>query len=148
MRPQTISLVVGVVAAFPQGNIVQPRDSPTFNVLAERAISPDNTCGITGSGGSIEAYTCPTNLQCCSVNGWCGSTSDYCSVVKGCQEAYGSCNETATIAPVTKGVVSELGGQCGPGLGSCDASECCSASGWCGTDAGMNRTSIKEFLYS
>jgi hypothetical protein len=47
-------------------------------VLIPRDVSTDNSCGTTGSGGSPSAFTCPTDLPCCSVNGWCGSTDAYC----------------------------------------------------------------------
>ena len=59
--------------------------------LAVRAVSPDNTCGTKGVGGSANAYTCPEELPCCSVNGFCGATSAYCMATAGCQADFGSC---------------------------------------------------------
>ena len=29
-------------------------------------VSPDNTCGTTGAGGTTVGYTCPPELSCCS----------------------------------------------------------------------------------
>lgn len=89
--------------------------------LAGRAVSPDNTCGTKGVGGSANAYTCPEDLPCCSVNGFCGSTSAYCSVSAGCQADYGSCGTTGndTTSPDMT---------CGGTNGyTCPTGLCCSA---------------------
>lgn len=139
MRLVSVLLVVSGVVAVPQGIIVHPQNGLTFNALAGRAVSPDYSCGTTGDGGSTNGYTCPSDLECCSIHGWCGSTSDYCSINNGCQTAYGTCNDTATAPtiPTASGTTAELGGQCGPGFGSCAATECCSPSGWCGSTPGM-----------
>jgi len=94
-------------------------------------ISPDNTCGLTGVGGSPANYTCPTSLPCCSINGFCGSTTDYC--LTGCQSAFGTCNVIIPGAPTP----AEDPEKCGPGVGSCAASKCCSIEGFCGTTKGM-----------
>ncbi|EPE31571.1 Glycoside hydrolase/deacetylase [Glarea lozoyensis ATCC 20868] len=99
-------------------------------VLIPRDISTDNSCGTTGSGGSPSAFTCPTDLPCCSVNGWCGSTDAYCLASNGCQSGFGTCNTTTTTSD---GDSAGSGGECGPGKGNCIASECCSLAGFCGT---------------
>ncbi len=80
---------VGVVSAGP------------FNKLLARAVSPDNTCGTDGVGGGADGYTCPSDLPCCSVNGYCGSTTDYCSIDNGCQSAFGNCTapSSGTVSP-------------------------------------------------
>lgn len=97
--------------------------------IANGPISPDNTCGITSSGGSPNAYECPTNLPCCSASGYCGSTGDYCDLNLGCQITYGTCNEAAGEPPNDPD-------RCGPGVGSCAVGKCCSLSGYCGTTPG------------
>ncbi|KAL8725417.1 MAG: hypothetical protein Q9166_007374 [cf. Caloplaca sp. 2 TL-2023] len=54
--------------------------------LERRAtITPDATCG------GAKGYTCLGSSfgNCCSVNGWCGSTSAYCGT--GCQPGFGTC---------------------------------------------------------
>jgi hypothetical protein len=69
--------------------------------LAPRVISPDNTCGKNGAGGGADGYMCPSNLPCCSVNGFCGSTNEYCLTTTGCQSAFGNCTapSVGTITP-------------------------------------------------
>ncbi|KAK2000074.1 glycoside hydrolase/deacetylase [Colletotrichum falcatum] len=48
-------------------------------------VSLDATCGAT-AGKTCQGSTFG---NCCSVNGWCGSTSAYCGT--GCQPGYGTC---------------------------------------------------------
>ncbi|KAI0829960.1 carbohydrate-binding module family 18 [Hypoxylon sp. FL0890] len=88
-------------------------------------ISPDLTCGTTGAGE--HGYICPTSM-CCSQYGYCGNSTGYCE--RGCQLAFGVCesgsdNNTGTSTD----------GRCGPNFDNevCDATECCSAAGYCGT---------------
>ncbi|KZL73473.1 chitin deacetylase [Colletotrichum tofieldiae] len=103
--------------------------------LLLRDVSPDNTCGTTGNGGNPSAYTCPTDLPCCSINGWCGSTDDYCLTSNGCQTGFGTCQQDGS-PPTGSGDDGNSGtGLCGPdnGNASCAANECCSAAGYCGT---------------
>ncbi|WQF85099.1 Putative chitin-binding, type 1, NodB domain, glycoside hydrolase/deacetylase, beta/alpha-barrel [Colletotrichum destructivum] len=100
-----------------------------------RGVSPDNTCGTTGNGGNPSAYTCPADLPCCSVNGWCGSTGDYCLTSNGCQAVFGTCEQDGN-PPTGSGDDGNSGtGLCGPDNGnvSCATNECCSAAGYCGT---------------
>jgi len=56
---------------------------------------------------------CPAG-QCCSKNGYCGTSSLFCAPSQGCQSAYGDC-------------------KCGGENGSCPAGQCCSKNGYCGT---------------
>ncbi|KAI1807368.1 carbohydrate-binding module family 18 [Daldinia bambusicola] len=87
--------------------------------------SPDLTCGNTGAGE--HGYICPTG-DCCSQYGYCGNSTDYCGV--GCQSAFGTCS------PGGGGNGGSSGdGRCGPDFDDqvCGATECCSASGYCGT---------------
>jgi len=69
--------------------------------ISARVVSPDNTCGKNGTGGGADGYSCPSNLPCCSVNGFCGSTNEYCLTTMGCQAAFGNCTapSTGTISP-------------------------------------------------
>jgi len=93
-----------------------------------RAVSPDNSCGKTGSGGGADSYMCPAALPCCSVNGFCGSTNAYCLSSAGCQAAFGNCTAptTDTVTPdETCGITSAglYGYKCDTGSDK----PCCSA---------------------
>ncbi|KAK2045872.1 chitin deacetylase [Colletotrichum somersetense] len=104
--------------------------------LLLRGVSPDNTCGTAGNGGNPSAYTCPTDLPCCSVNGWCGSADEYCLTSNGCQSGFGTCDQDGSLPNVSGDDNSTSStGLCGPDNGgtSCAANECCSAAGYCGT---------------
>ncbi|OBR05152.1 Chitin deacetylase [Colletotrichum higginsianum IMI 349063] len=100
-----------------------------------RGVSPDNTCGTTGNGGNPSAYTCPADLPCCSVNGWCGSTGDYCLTSNGCQAGFGTCEQDGNPPTGSSDDGNSGTGLCGPDNGnvSCATNECCSAAGYCGT---------------
>ncbi|OLN92891.1 Lectin/endochitinase 1 [Colletotrichum chlorophyti] len=104
--------------------------------LLLRDISPDNTCGTTGNGGTSFAYNCPSDLPCCSVNGWCGSTDAYCLTSNGCQTQFGTCTQDGSPGDGDVGDQGSSGtGLCGPANGNnvCASNECCSAAGYCGT---------------
>jgi len=59
--------------------------------------------------------------ECCSQNGYCGTTSEYCD---SCQPIYsGRCDNNN----------SNKKKRCGSGYGFCGNNECCSKSGYCGT---------------
>ncbi|KAK2022598.1 chitin binding protein, partial [Colletotrichum zoysiae] len=58
--------------------------SPT-STSTSLPVSFDATCG-AAAGKTCQGSTFG---NCCSVNGWCGSTSDYCGT--GCQSKYGAC---------------------------------------------------------
>ncbi|KAL8996219.1 MAG: hypothetical protein Q9169_004241 [Polycauliona sp. 2 TL-2023] len=65
--------------------------------LERRAtITPDATCG------GAKGYTCLGSSfgNCCSVNGWCGSTAAYCST--GCQPAFGNCGTNTSPTTTSK----------------------------------------------
>ncbi|ETS74682.1 hypothetical protein PFICI_13166 [Pestalotiopsis fici W106-1] len=83
-------------------------------------VTTDGTCGKNGK-------TCKGSTfgDCCSSSGYCGSTSDHCSV--GCQSSFGTCDSgSANIS--TDGSCSKNGKTCkGSTFG-----DCCSASNYCG----------------
>jgi hypothetical protein len=124
-----------VLLGFISGTCAVP-----FVPIQLRGVSPDNTCGTSGSGGNPNAYTCPTELPCCSINGWCGSTDAYCSSTNGCQSAFGTCKVENATTPSGGGTSTDH--RCGPGIGSCASNECCSLSGYCGTTEGMKDTEL------
>ncbi|GJC99783.1 chitin deacetylase [Colletotrichum higginsianum] len=93
-----------------------------------RGVSPDNTCGTTGNGGNPSAYTCPADLPCCSVNGWCGSTGDYCLTSNGCQAGFGTCEQDGNPPTGSSDDGNSGTGLCGPDNGNvadhCKAPDC------------------------
>ncbi|TEY46203.1 hypothetical protein BOTCAL_0320g00140 [Botryotinia calthae] len=104
--------------------------SPVAVAGSKVVVSPDETCGIIGAG--TQGYSCP-NGECCSNNGWCGTSSDYCSATSGCQSTFGICNNaTNTTTPGSKAGTS-TDTRCGPGVGTCASDQCCSLAGYCGT---------------
>jgi hypothetical protein len=119
----------------PASSTASPPSSSTGGVApAPTAISFEGTCG--GNTG----MTClgSTFGNCCSVNGWCGSTSAYCSA--GCQSRFGSCSDGQS-APGAQpsspsGSKVSLDGSCAGTTGqTCQGStfgNCCSHAGWCG----------------
>jgi len=71
--------------------------------------------------------------KCCSKYGYCGTSSEYCEVSKGCQATYGDCYEYVDFASVSN--VEPSVPECGKGIGSCVDGECCSKYGYCGKTA-------------
>ncbi|KAK6948824.1 hypothetical protein Daesc_010595 [Daldinia eschscholtzii] len=61
-------------------------------------VSPDETCGVDKAGNK-KGYTCPGEKKCCSANGYCGSTDEYCLKTVGCQSKYSNAT-AACIDPV------------------------------------------------
>lgn len=74
-----------------------------------------NQCGPSNGNNK-----CLSGL-CCSQNGWCGNTTDYCTA--GCQSGFGDCTTT------TPGGNGGGDGTCGPQFGNkqCPSGQCCSA---------------------
>ncbi|OTA80188.1 carbohydrate esterase family 4 protein [Hypoxylon sp. CO27-5] len=104
--------------------------------LSRRDVSSDRTCGNTGAGTA--GLTCPDNL-CCSQNGYCGNTTDYCST--GCQTQFGICSGSGGDG--NEGSGDDGDGEISPDLtcGTTGAGEhgyicptgmCCSQYGYCG----------------
>ncbi|OUM60810.1 carbohydrate-binding module family 18 protein [Piromyces sp. E2] len=60
---------------------------------------------------------------CCSEYGWCGKSEDHCSLKKGCQPNFGTCEPSEL--PLSKD-------ECGEGIAKCYPGYCCSKYGWCG----------------
>ncbi|KAK7528845.1 uncharacterized protein IWZ02DRAFT_440166, partial [Phyllosticta citriasiana] len=79
---------------------VNSKTTTTSPVVTPTGISQDATCG--GTTGN----TCLGSSfgNCCSVNGWCGSTSDYCA--DGCQVQFGNCSGSS--GPVSNVSVSAM----------------------------------------
>ncbi|KAI0377341.1 amidohydrolase family-domain-containing protein [Hypomontagnella monticulosa] len=73
-------------------------------------VSPDETCGLTKAGNN-KGYTCPGEKKCCSSNGYCGSTDEYCLTTVGCQTKYSNAT-AACVAPVAGKTISP-DGTCG-----------------------------------
>jgi len=126
----------------------------TTTTTTTTTIKPTSTNGKCGEGYG----NCPTG-KCCSKYGWCGKTSDYCDIAKGCQSEFGQCNNTTTKKTTTTTTTTttkkttkktkkttttattttkkteptvSTTGQCGNGYGKCPNGECCSKYGWCG----------------
>lgn len=73
-------------------------------------VSPDETCG-NDEAGNDEGYTCPGEIKCCSVNGYCGSTDEYCLTTAGCQDEFS--NSTSACTEPVDGVSISPDGTCG-----------------------------------
>jgi len=85
-------------------------------------------------------------IGCCNRNGYCGISSEDCSVNAGCQDRYGIClTNTLNATPTSKTVInnkSKIGQPCGKEDGSCivkgydgrtyEHISCCSKDGICG----------------
>jgi len=79
---------------------------------------------------------------CCSKYGWCGKSSSYCDVEKGCQSEFGKCNSPQTAINEAndsndkeKEKISYKisdNDRCGEKFGRCRDDYCCSKYGWCG----------------
>ena len=84
---------------------------------------------VSQNGACGNGVTCLGSVfgNCCSKNGYCGSSADYCSLTARCQPLFGSC-----------GLPVSMDGSCGNQIG-CQGSvfgDCCSQYGYCGaTDA-------------
>ena len=103
------------------------------NLLAERAVSPNKTCGNSGPGGSTQGWTCPSDAACCSVYGYCGTGDEFCLTTGGCQTRFSN-SSSACQAP-RSGVTVSIDGTCGSvGVGKAGyrcpgtIATCCSAS--------------------
>lgn len=91
--------------------------------VAEVSAAPTSTNGACGpSNGNT---VCEGSDSCCSINGYCGTTSDYCSV--------GNC-----ISGACKTTTATTNGTCGPSWGDTTCTNpsfgsCCSIYGYCGS---------------
>lgn len=86
--------------------------------------TPNGQCGngVTCVGGQFG--------DCCSTQGWCGSTPPYC-LPSNCQPSYGTCQSDSMVLAVSSN------GACGNGI-TCQGSafgDCCSQNGYCGSTA-------------
>jgi len=117
---------------------------------------------VSNEGRCGEGFGSCDDNECCSKYGWCGRTSDYCSIARGCQSAFGRCDEEKPskdeksydeIIIIDNDNESEKEGdnaeetdiaieseeedddslyKCGGKYGNCRPGECCSKYGWCG----------------
>ena len=78
---------------------------------SETVVIDPNQCGPANNNNK-----CVSGL-CCSQNGWCGNTTDYCGA--GCQTGFGDCTTTTGGGD----------GTCGPAFGNkrCPTGQCCSS---------------------
>ncbi|KAF1919428.1 hypothetical protein BDU57DRAFT_469463 [Ampelomyces quisqualis] len=129
--------------------------TPTTSLAQTQSVTRDATCG--GSKG----LTCLGSKwgNCCSNNGWCGSTEAYCGT--GCQSKFGACRvnpaSSRIVAPSPSAIVvsssraapisstpSQLvstNARCGSKFGgqTCQGSKwgnCCSQYSYCGSTIG------------
>jgi len=77
-------------------------------------ISTNNKC-------SRKDGKCPSG-KCCSKNGLCGTSKEYCSIENGCQSEFGQCDN----------IKISTNDKCGIEDGKCPSGKCCSKYGWCG----------------
>jgi hypothetical protein len=82
----------------------------------------------TARCGAQYSLTCKGSSfgNCCSKNGWCGSSSDYCG--DGCQSGWGICNSGSSAPPVTVPKISQKGSCAQNGGSTCLGSnfgDCC-----------------------
>jgi hypothetical protein len=110
-----------------------------LTVAVDSQVTPDGTCGLIGAGNGT-GYTCPSNNQCCSSSGWCGTSDLHCLTTTGCQAEY-SVSAEACHAPIDGETVSP-DGTCGTTVAgqygyTCPETgfTCCSVAGYCGDSA-------------
>ncbi|KAI1408651.1 amidohydrolase family-domain-containing protein [Hypoxylon sp. FL1857] len=91
-----------------------PKTALAIVLLAATAVwsevSPDETCGTTKAGNN-KGYTCPSAIKCCSANGYCGATDEYCLTTAGCQDKFS--NATGACTKPVDGVSISPDGTCG-----------------------------------
>ncbi|GAW22409.1 hypothetical protein ANO14919_119460 [Xylariales sp. No.14919] len=122
----------------------------TWSCLSQTA-APTSTLVVSTDGDCGSGITCQGSTfgNCCSVNGYCGSSIDYCGT--GCNAQFGTCSTGDSPLPgddpipsttTTSGGATPTGalevsidGTCGNGF-TCDGSDygnCCSQYGFCGS---------------
>lgn len=76
MRSKTFQVLAGLAFAG-LGRALPKEGSGFLNVLSERALTPDNTCGNVANGNGRN-YTCDPTVAngggCCSSSGYCGQS--------------------------------------------------------------------------
>ncbi|PYH30914.1 uncharacterized protein BO87DRAFT_316179 [Aspergillus neoniger CBS 115656] len=102
-------------------------DSSYGRCVSGNPISLDGLCASRSSTNA----TCVGSQfgSCCSLDGYCGETSDYCTY-KSCQSAFGNCEEAPPVSSDGLcGVLSSVNATCaGSSFG-----DCCSINGYCGS---------------
>ncbi|KAK2064201.1 glycoside hydrolase/deacetylase [Colletotrichum caudatum] len=97
-------------------------------------VSLDATCG-AAAGKTCQGSTFG---NCCSVNGWCGSTSDYCGT--GCQSKYGTCAGQSSSVGASTGRTSSSSSS-GRGSSTSSSSSVSPATGTVGRTSSSTSTS-------
>jgi len=120
------SISQGCQSEFGQCN---QNSTTTTKTTTTKTPSPTTTKISTNGKCGKNDGVCPKG-ECCSKYGWCGHSTDHCSVKKGCQSAFGSCNNDDSASTVIS-----TNGKCGKEHGRCPNGYCCSKYGWCGTSS-------------
>lgn len=96
-------------------------------IVVSMPVSKDGSCG--------NGITCQDSVfgNCCSTNGFCGTTVAYCSAESGCQTGFGAC--AAPIASIAPPAPVSMDGKCGNGVTCLKSSfgNCCSTNSYCGS---------------
>jgi len=76
----------------------------SVRITCEEDLTKSEECGVIRCGkiGKKKYGSCPSGL-CCSKNGYCGTTSEFCNLSKGCQSKYGKCHKKSKKYYVKKG---------------------------------------------
>ena len=128
----------------PRAGQCSPASSSSI-ASATPSARPSGTVSLDGSCGGTTGKICTGSVfgDCCSQNGYCGRTADYCGT--GCQPSAGQCSSTSssfislpaipTPSALPSGIIS-TDGSCGGTTGKiCTGSvfgDCCSQNGYCG----------------
>ncbi|KAE9371285.1 carbohydrate-binding module family 18 protein [Stipitochalara longipes BDJ] len=89
--PSTHPSASSAISASAPSAAASLADSSAYSPPPGTKASPDGTCG------PEKGYTCLGNQDgpCCSSNGYCGATDDYCGKMY-CQPLWGHCDDTAS----------------------------------------------------
>eukprot|EP00804_Cyclotella_cryptica_P010623 CCRYP_005442-RB/>CCRYP_005442-RB protein AED:0.09 eAED:0.09 QI:133/0.93/0.88/1/0.87/0.82/17/1617/824 len=113
---------------------VVPETPPPVPAAVPQPTAGINDTGGTCGGGQVGNGICPISTECCSLYGYCGTTSEHCDQTAMVPQT--SATQT-NFAPSTGGAAPSVYGTCGGGdvgNGICaNNNECCSMYGFCGT---------------
>lgn len=115
---------------FEQCTEVVPETPPPVPVAVPRSNVESTDTGGTCGGGQVGNGICPISTECCSLYGYCGTTSEHCDETALVPQT--SATQT-NFAPSTGGAAPSIYGTCGGGNvgnGICaNNNECCSMYG-------------------